>query len=817
MGVLNPNSTSYVHPDEPNLLNIHKAMTYDPVNGEPHLRVTLGSDTITITGDVNLLDTVSLTSSTLAALENINVQNTVSVTVSNFPTTSTVYQGTDPWRTTVTNWPALQYVNGTLYAVQSGTWSVGVTGNVTVDNFTSTVNIASMPAVSGTVSVSNFTSTVYVSNFTSTVHVDNFPTSVTVTNFTSTVNINTMPAVSGTVAISSLPAVTGTVTVNGSVTVTNFTSTVNVASLPAITGTVVVSNFTSTVHVDNFPTSVTVTNFTSTVFVSNTVTISNTSFAVTNFPTTSTVYQGTSPWITSGTVAVTGITTVDFPPSSTTAFGELMAITMTPVIQADMIHGLDPDQFSVTEINSGTVTVTANSTWEVASGTQANGYARLKTNRFLRYQPGQGAIGRWTAAFTAVTGSINTGTKYVYGVDNIYQLAGFYGREDGYAFGYSGDPAHPEIGVLHRYGGKVEIRTLTINTAPTGNQNITVTLNGVPYTVAVVAGTTGETAGRIAVGLKAISDAHNRWDIQYCASTVTFCYYTTGNKNGTYSLSSSGAGTLATGTFSRSQIGATPNDVWTYVRDWNGTVVNFDPTKLNLYSVDFRWLGAGRVRFMMEDPATGEMVVVHTQVWGSSSLIPHMIKPNLRISYRSGSTSGAAASQNVIVTGASCMAGVEGIINQTGHSEGWYNIDSTNKAKDTVWHLISVQNPYIRTNGINTSQLIIQDLTVAAQGADPAVIYVVVNPTGVSSPLVFAPIPGPATTRVFAQASVSAVSENLAVDNIANVQTLAINGSATFDLKPYNFSLAPGDMISVFASSSNALTRTTVGLSWRVD
>jgi hypothetical protein len=102
MGVLNPNSTGYVHPNEPNLLNIHKAMTYDPANGEPHLRVTLGSDTITITGDVNLLDTVSLTSSTLAALENISVQNTVSVTVSNFPTTSTVYQGTNPWIVTGT-------------------------------------------------------------------------------------------------------------------------------------------------------------------------------------------------------------------------------------------------------------------------------------------------------------------------------------------------------------------------------------------------------------------------------------------------------------------------------------------------------------------------------------------------------------------------------------------------------------------------------------------------------------------------------------------------------------------------------------------
>ena len=48
MGVQNPNSTSYVHPDEPNLLNLHKAMVQR--DDEPHLRVTLGTDNITITG-----------------------------------------------------------------------------------------------------------------------------------------------------------------------------------------------------------------------------------------------------------------------------------------------------------------------------------------------------------------------------------------------------------------------------------------------------------------------------------------------------------------------------------------------------------------------------------------------------------------------------------------------------------------------------------------------------------------------------------------------------------------------------------------------
>jgi hypothetical protein len=343
MADIRTTTTNYVHSKDPNLLNVHKAMVYR--DDEPHLRVTLGSDNITISGDVNLVDTVSLSSSTLAALETVTIANT-SFAITNFPTTSTVYQGTTPWVTTVTNWPVLQYVNGVLYAVQSGTWSVGVSGSVSVSNFTSTVNVASMPAVSGTV------------------------------------------------AVSSLPAVTGTVTVNGSVTVTNFTSTVNVASLPAVSGTVVVSNFTSTVRVDNFPTSVTVTNFTSTVFVSNTVTISNTSFAVTNFPTTSTVYQGTNPWIVTGNVnaTITGTSTTTLGTGSTDAFGRLRVSEPYTLFDSRARY-YDHNEFSSSTSTGATVVYDANGSTYQLNVTAANGSSVIReTKRVFPYQPGKSLL-----------------------------------------------------------------------------------------------------------------------------------------------------------------------------------------------------------------------------------------------------------------------------------------------------------------------------------------------------------------------------------------------------------------------------------------
>jgi hypothetical protein len=85
MGVQNPNSTGYVHPDEPNLLNIHKAMTYDPASGEPHLRVFLGTDTLSIAGNVNVIDNVRINNTEAQRIPVYIVGNTIAVTQGTTP------------------------------------------------------------------------------------------------------------------------------------------------------------------------------------------------------------------------------------------------------------------------------------------------------------------------------------------------------------------------------------------------------------------------------------------------------------------------------------------------------------------------------------------------------------------------------------------------------------------------------------------------------------------------------------------------------------------------------------------------------------
>lgn len=105
------NSTAYEHPQESNLLNVHKAMEYNS-NGEPVLRVTAGG--VVFTGTV--------------VVSNVEVTGTVAV--SNFPTTSTVYQGTTPW--VVTGTVEVSNPVTAVTATISGPVSVTLTGTNTV-------------------------------------------------------------------------------------------------------------------------------------------------------------------------------------------------------------------------------------------------------------------------------------------------------------------------------------------------------------------------------------------------------------------------------------------------------------------------------------------------------------------------------------------------------------------------------------------------------------------------------------------------------------------------------------------------------------
>ena len=348
------NTTNYEHPQESNLLNLHKAMEYD-ADGKPRLRVTSNIEgDIIIEGDVNIPGTV---------------------TVNSTPK--------DPVHTHITE--------------------VGTSGILTVPYMPigGEVDIRSLPEVS------------------------------VFTDSGNTLNI------------------AGEVTQGTSPWVISKDANANSALNPIYvdTGLTIPPVFDGEIKNDS-GNPIPISKNTSTNSSTNPIYVSN-----------------------EGSTVVVG----DLPAASLTAFDEPFAVGITPVIQADVMYGLDPDVWITTQLNNGTVTVTENTTWQVQSGTTAGGYARLATAAYMSYQPGQGSMFRWTAAFTT-TDSASTNpypTKNSLGIDDIVQNTGPIDREDGYSFGYSGNTsnnASRKIGILHRRAGRAETRALTITTAPTGSQ-----------------------------------------------------------------------------------------------------------------------------------------------------------------------------------------------------------------------------------------------------------------------------------------------------------------------------------------------------------
>jgi hypothetical protein len=85
--------------------------------------------------------------------------------------------------------------------------------------------------------------------------------------------------------------------------------------------------------------------------------------------------------------------------------------------------------------------------------------------------------------------------------------------EDGAYFGYKG----VDFGILYNSRGKREVQTLTISTKSSTAESITVTLNTVPYTVAVTHGaSTITTAYEISLGTYA------GWRAEAVGNTVIF-------------------------------------------------------------------------------------------------------------------------------------------------------------------------------------------------------------------------------------------------------------------------------------------------------
>lgn len=507
-------------------------------------------------------------------------------------------------------------------------------------------------------------------------------------------------------------------------------------------------------------------------------------------------------------------------PGSTSAFGEFQFAELTPLVQVDAIYGISNDLLDQTQAYTalgglagiGTTVSGQFNMFGVKSSSTQYSYGVIRTKRFMRYRPGQGAVGRFTAQFTA-SGPTGIGSTYV-GITNTQQRAGLFNQEDALQIGYNGT----DFGILLSRQGKAHIHKITITAGPGASTDATIVLNSVSYTVPLVSGeTTAETAARIA------RFAYTGWLIDQIGDNVIFLSTSILPQEGTYSFTHE----TATATVTNVRAGVSAQDIWINQDQWNGdqmtgvggatnpTGAKLDPSKLNVYQVQFRWLGAGIIRFSVEDPrenSYGALIVMHTIHWSNKYTSTHLGNPAMKlglVAYNLGGPTGI-----VTVSSGSWMMGIEGKIIQNDYPRSTSSA-KTNLAANTIHHILSIQNPIVRSNVLNAKEVNLLDLTVATQLAGniaPVEVMLFLDPTPSTGNYVFTQMPQSALAK-----STSTMTFSDTVNTPVASFIVAATGNQQIDLSHYRAIISAGSIASVAVRSTQTIDDISAAIVWVAD
>jgi hypothetical protein len=439
MGVRNDNSTEYVHPDEPNLLNLHKAMKYN-ANGEPEIRTATAIEgNIIIEGNVNIPGTVTVNStpedpihthiteigtsgildvpfmpisgnvivssgniritggnvnanvsgSVIVSSGNVNANVSGSVSVSSGNVTVdgnvgiignvTVLQGTIPW--SVFGNVEANITGGNLRANVSGS-------NVTIDNSSFEVTQGTTPwSVSGNVQANITNANIQVTQGTT-------PWSVT-GNVNSNVTGGNISVTGNIAGITSLPSIQANIT-GGNISVTG--NIAGITSLPSIQANItggnisVTGNIAGITSLPSIQANVTGGNISVTGNIAGITSLPSIQANVTGGNINANVTQGTDPWHVDGNVTITGTSTFTLGTGSTDAFGRLR-VSEPYTLYDSKSRYYDHNEFSSSTSTGGNVVYNANSSTFELNVSGSNGSSVIReTKRVFPYQPGKSLL-----------------------------------------------------------------------------------------------------------------------------------------------------------------------------------------------------------------------------------------------------------------------------------------------------------------------------------------------------------------------------------------------------------------------------------------
>ena len=295
-------------------------------------------------------------------------------------------------------------------------------------------------------------------------------------------------------------------------------------------------------------------------------------------------------------------------------FSQLVTAQYTPIIQSTFTgNDINPQLYVQTYRNGGNSTlnemsITLNLTTTVGS------YAFVRSRSVLKYLPGYSIHMSGAARFdTGVAGS--------------NQFFGAYSNTNDILIGYSGTE------FVIRYGtrGDIHIVQFQITAAANAVQTATVTLNSIPYSVALTnaGGLVNFTAYELQIG----NTYGDLWSTRQIGDSIYFVGTIAEPRNGTYSFSSTGN---ATATITTLETGLAKTVTSVTQDQWNGSsdlVTTLDPLNMNMYQIEYSWYGSGNIQISAYNGFTRKYDILHQFYFANQQTETSLSNPNLYITY----------------------------------------------------------------------------------------------------------------------------------------------------------------------------------------
>lgn len=396
-------------------------------------------------------------------------------------------------------------------------------------------------------------------------------------------------------------------------------------------------------------------------------------------------------------------------------FGSVHVENLTPVFQTDAVYGINSGQSITTTSGSGTATGTDN-LFTVSTGATIYSQAVLLGRKRLRYRAGQGVIARFTALYSAP-------------VANSYAIAGVGTASDGVYFGYgdTNNLANTSFGILYVRGGVREIKTFTITTGATVASNVTITLNGVAFTVPVTA------SSNIQRTVYEISTyaSYTGWDAYASGATIVFVRKSAGVTVGTQSFGAGTTGSAGSGVVTKA--GAASVDTFISQSSWNGdkldgtgaSGVTADWTKGNVFQIGIQYLGFGAITFKVETSTdstnNATLAIVHTLKFPNTLTAPTFTNPSFPFTmaaYSAGSTT------DVSVKVGSYSGFIEGAKMLHGNRFTYFN-QLTTVGSTNFQALFTIMNTRYYVGKANQVVINLLSLTGAIKHTSPVIFYLI--------------------------------------------------------------------------------------------